>query len=85
MGRYINVSGMDKGAWLRQNGKSIQQSEAKGVLEAGNALPVCLVDNGPFTAAAIAYDIRELEDFSREDGRPREWFSVRKENLVPFL
>ncbi len=85
MGKYINVAGMDKGTWLRQNGQSIPQSEAMAVLESGNAFPVCLVDNGPFTAAAIADNVGEVEEFSREDGRPREWFSVRKENLVPFL
>ena len=34
---------------------------------------VCVVQNGPFDAAALVYDEKELWDFTLPDGRPRTW------------
>lgn len=34
---------------------------------------ICVVDNGPFEAAAFAFNQRELHYFSSLDGRPRTW------------
>lgn len=35
---------------------------------------VCVVDNGPFAAAAYAYDEREMKCFLHDDGRLKQWF-----------
>ena len=37
---------------------------------------VCVVDNGHFGAAGWAFDEREYEVFSRDDGRSKRWFIV---------
>jgi hypothetical protein len=44
-------------------------------------LPVCLVDNGFFTAAGVGYCQSEVEAFQYPDGRPKKWFMVSRENL----
>ena len=83
MGAYINpTNGMSKEDWLDKYGVSILGQDAK-ITEV--ALPVCLVDNGPFTAAAIAYDERELNDF-KNDGtdRLKLWYMVDKKLLAPY-
>ena len=38
-----------------------------------NEAIICVVDNGPFEAAGFAYSEKELDEFSRPDGRPRTW------------
>ncbi len=41
---------------------------------------ICVVDNGPFEAAALAFDDRELEHFTwnTEDERPKTWLMMDK-------
>ena len=39
---------------------------------------ICVVDNGTFEAAGFCYSPQELEEFKRDDGRPRTWL------LIPF-
>ena len=34
---------------------------------------ICVVDNGPFEAAAFAYDDLELRHFAQPDPRPKQW------------
>ncbi len=34
---------------------------------------ICVVDNGPFEAAAFAFDDLELREFAKPDPRPRQW------------
>ena len=34
---------------------------------------ICVVDNGPFEAAAFAYNDMELREFARPDPRPKAW------------
>jgi hypothetical protein len=85
MGYYINPKGMEKEEWLAENGMVIPRD---GVLctfeENTDSLPVCLVTNPGFTAAAIAYDEREAVAFLREDGRRKVWYRVTKAALKPF-
>jgi len=46
-------------------------------------LPVCFVDNGPFTAAGIAFDSNELAAFANpSDHRPKLWFIVPIDKLT---
>lgn len=37
---------------------------------------VCVVDNGPFEAAAYAFDADEMEVFKNTNGRPSKWLLV---------
>ena len=86
MGIYIDPQNCSKEQFLKDKGLPIQQDAAKGVLSSGTHLPICLVDNGPFTAAAIGYSEREIEDFTMpDDPRPKRWFSVKREDLADFL
>ena len=48
----------------------------------GDELLVCLVDNGPFTAAAVAIDKTEYERFMRPDWRSKTWYRVPKQDLI---
>jgi len=34
---------------------------------------ICVVDNGPFEAAAFCYSEREFETFTQSDGRYKVW------------
>lgn len=72
MGAYINPRDMRKEEWLEKNAVRVVNlcwAEVKP-----ETLPVCLVDNGPFTAAGIAYSEEEFVSFHRYDGRPKCWY-----------
>jgi hypothetical protein len=76
MGCYINPQSMSKEEWLKVHGTRANGPTA--ITE--DTVPVCLVDNGPFTAAAVAYDERELAAFSDpRDNRMKFWFQVRRD------
>lgn len=83
MGFYINPVGETKESWLQKNGRRL--SGVPNTYRDGNDIAVCLVDNGRFTAAAIAVNPRELDAFRYPDGRPKTWFFVDQHKLVPFL
>lgn len=80
MGCYANPP-IDKAAWLEQNGVEHTEVPTSTKQAGEDTLVVCLVDNGPFTAAAIAYNEHELDLFVRPDHRPKRWFSVEVEKL----
>ena len=44
-----------------------------------------MVDNGNFTAAAIAYNEDEFNVFKAPDARPKRWFVVHLEAVGEFL
>lgn len=76
MGKYINeiegvIMGPDfesKCLIIAMNGG--KKTEAKEFEE--NL--VCVVDNGPFAAAAYAYSKSEWEVFSAVDNRKKQWY-----------
>lgn len=75
MGLYINPPKADKLKWLLDHGTIIIFPPSRH-LNDDDEIAVCLVDNGAFTAAAVAYSEHELAVFTREDGRPKDWFWV---------
>lgn len=84
MGFYINPSYQSKEEWLMQHGTPAGIPSWYNRPE--GTLPVCLVENISFTAAAIAYDEREMKDFLDPfDHREKLWFYVEIEKLVSVL
>ena len=85
MGYYVNPrDGRSKEQWLAENTATNMSRRAPSSINAGpeGTLPVCLVDNMMFTAAAICYSQRELEDFARDDGREKAWCFVPIAKLI---
>lgn len=75
MGAYINPTDTTKEKWLTENAirKDFPPVNLKYLLP--DYLPVVLVDNGSFTAAAIAYSQQELEAFLNvKDPRSKKWY-----------
>ena len=77
MGAYINPTDTSKEEWLKNNATKIQPGEN---VEEGY-FPVCLVRNPSFTAAAIAFNEKERRRFERDDGRPKQWYKAKEEDL----
>jgi hypothetical protein len=77
MGKYLNViNGIGMGSSFREKSTAIEQNGGTKIdqpTEFESDL-VCIVDNGYFGAAAYCYSKSELEHFSREDGRPKQWY-----------
>lgn len=84
MGFYVNPVGESKEEFLQREAIKLREEPKMHRSEDG-FYAVCLVDNGSFSTAAIAYDPGELEAFKRPDGRMRRWFAVHKDKLVPFM
>lgn len=79
MGWYINPHSQTKEDWLAEHGT---RTLGPGEITETH-LPICLVDNGFFTAAAICPNERELIEFARDDDdRPKVWFSVPRKTLI---
>jgi hypothetical protein len=84
MGFYIDPENESKEEWLQKNAKTCSQSHAE-TADYIELFPVVLIDNGIFTAAAIAYNKREFEALTLpEDFRPRKFFIAEREKLTPF-
>lgn len=80
MGCYVNPKGVSKEEWLQKNATVVY---APGKLPSwetifsSKELPVVWMDNGPFTAAGIAYNEREYKEFTDPtDPRPKQVFKV---------
>ena len=83
MGYYISPNGETKEAWLARYGTPINEAHAQKLDEHGTLVPVCLVDNALFTAAAIGYSKAETQAFCNPaDHRPRKWFAVSREHIL---
>jgi len=88
MGYYINPPDSTKEAFLERYGTPISPAIAKQIWKEEmikTHLPICLVDNGQFTAAGIAYSERETDYFLEPDGRPKLWFVVPRKELTPYI
>ena len=90
MGCYINPPDMTKEQWLEENASELPpppDSLEKFIdkYESGKQpfYIVCLVDNGYFTAAAVAFDKDELMAFANTtDLRPKKWYVATYEALT---
>ena len=79
MGRYINeINGIGLGASFRDKSLGIEKNGGTKISQPTEFGPdlVCVVDNGFFAAAAFCYSKDELEQFSVEDGRPKQWYKL---------
>lgn len=80
MGYYINE--LPNGELLPAKGKADKLlSTIEGTKEIKTPQQweediVCVVDNGPFEAAAYAFSQNELNVFANPDGRPKRWLKV---------
>lgn len=82
MGLYINPSDQSKERWLRHNASQLLTHRPQWSDIPEDKMVVCLVNNGPFTAAAVCYNERELEGFgSPTDQRQKDWLLVDKDKL----
>ena len=86
MGLYLEDD--NKKAWLDNNGNqltngSLGYSNIDYRATPEDEILVCCVDNGFFFAAAIAYSESEFKAFDNPDGRPKYWYSVKKELVKP--
>ena len=78
MGCYVNPPSGNNVSWLIEHGEEIQSPCA--ITE--SHVPVCLVNNGPFFAAAVGYSLNEVKAFDQPtDLRPKRWFKVSREKL----
>lgn len=82
MGVYINpTNGQTKEQWLKDNAIELPYPPAPRDLDKEHSI-VCLVNNWQFTAAAVAYDKRELRAFLQDDGREKTWWLVETKLLL---
>ncbi len=78
MGYYINPETGTKEEWLRTHGEVV---EGTWPPPPDHTL-VCLIGNDGFTAAGIAYDLGERDEFAEPDGRRKMWYSVPTEQIL---
>ena len=81
MGCYVNTDG-SKELWLRENATPLP-GPPKSLSElSADKLPVCLINNGFFTAAGVAFSDDELQNFQNPDDlRPKRWFKATRTSL----
>lgn len=81
MTRYLQTAQpLDKAGQLLRNFDAVEVAphELSLPTTVPNVVLVCVVQNGPFDAAAVVEDERDLRDFSAEDGRPKRWLLVNR-------
>ena len=84
MGLYINPQGEEKETWLARYGTPSLNPPSWAEVPK-DSLPVCLVDNGSFTTAAIGFGETEWKRFLQPDRRTRLWFVVPVKNLETVI
>ena len=82
MGYYIETGGNKRKAdWILANTKS--RETPRPLKGTATEIPVVVVDNGPFEAAAICFSQSELDAFTRvNDTRPARFLLVAREDVV---
>ncbi len=78
MGYYIQTSvnkGKARAIVATLGGTIVSQSEAKEAMKDATKGVICVVDNGPFEAAAFCYSDSEFAEFTRADDyfRPKQF------------
>lgn len=84
MGCYINPENMMKETWLSMNSEMVSRDEVKkfDYIEDKERLPICLVSNPGFTAAAVLYSEHEREAFLDPlDNRFKVFYLCKIEDL----
>lgn len=82
MGCYVNPSNESKEEFLMREGEVLPGAPASIDIKSGK-IPVCLVNNSIFSAAAVAYSEGELHSFADpNDLREKVWFLVEKTKLL---
>lgn len=84
MGYYVNHPAMPKELFLNMEGLELDYQPTWPPCDPSLAL-VCLVDNGPFTAALVVYGKGEFEEANRpSDPRPKRWFLLNRADAIKF-
>lgn len=82
MGTYLNPQNMEKEEWLGYFGTPMAVPPVRFDERLPTQYAVCLVQNPAFSAAAVAFDQRELDDFADpSDHRPKRWYWVSVNDL----
>jgi hypothetical protein len=86
MGYYIQTAQpKNKAAAIKQDFDAIEVTvdEAEFFIKEQMGAVVCVVDNGPFEAAAYCYNLDEFRAFTlSEDDRPKTWLYVENMEKV---
>jgi hypothetical protein len=88
MGCYINPPDESKESFLAREAKQINEYDFNNAVFNEDELNICLVDNGPFTAAIICYCERELNYIQRaneNDMRPKRYFRIDANKVKQYL
>jgi hypothetical protein len=89
MGYYIETAlPKGKAAALKDRLGAIEitTDEAQFFIKEDMGAVVCVVDNGPFEAAAYCYNLAEFRVFNNpEDDRPKTWLLVEDKAKVEAL
>lgn len=81
MGFYIDPKNGTKEDWLFEHALLLAGPPDWATVRQQSRLPVCLVNNGMFTAAGVCFSPDEQDEFARPDRRPKLWFSVPIKDL----
>lgn len=85
MGIYVNPLTESKEHWILRNGEEVPPHKLPQTAPVGEADTrlVCVVSNGDFNAAAVAFSQDEYQVFrDPSDRRLKVWFSVPREKLL---
>ena len=89
MGYYIETpQPKNKAATLKQELSAIEITvdEAEFFIKEDMGAVVCVVDNGPFEAAAYCYNLPEFRAFNQpDDPRPKTWLYIENGDKVKEL
>jgi len=85
MGLYINPATSSKEQWLKRYARQVDSASFVYAEKTGQ-VPIILIDNGMFTACAVAYKESEFKEITRlSETRPRTFFYADTEELKNVL